>query len=347
MQPTQRCAPRRATTTGSSGSRSLARDSRRRARPCACPESTVVTAGCDRTKRSAVPASDAPHAASFPAPDARPLERLLQVGRLEVDVAEVALGPARLRRQVPVRLPSSKGTRAITPIPSTPAHVEQQVFRRPDRRCCRRPARCRSSVVSIALRTFSGSHRFTLMPNARILPVALQFLHRRLPAVVVGPAVVPDVKLLDVERLDAEVLEAGVGVFDDVLVREDLAAPGWWPCPATRDLSAALGGGDQTLVGVAPQQLAEQPLAPPFTVGPRGIEEVAAQRDGAIERRRRIRHRPTRPPTHAPHAIADFGNRLRLTDRVPPQSAVNAETEVASTIADDPVSQELDRPAEE
>src|SRR5215510_5543808 len=54
--------------------------------------------------------------------------------------------------------------------------------------------------------------------------------------------------------------------------------------------------------------LLEQPLASALTVGPCRIEEVAAERDGPIERAQRLLVLRSRPPGHAPHAVSDLGN---------------------------------------
>ncbi len=43
-------------------------------------------------------------------------------------------------------------------------------------------------------------------------------------------------------------------------------------------------------------------------VRPRGVEEIAAERDRAIERRERFAVVAARPPGHAPHAVADLGD---------------------------------------
>ena len=49
----------------------------------------------------------------------------------------------------------------------------------------------------------------------------LEILHGVAPAVRVRPAVVPHVKLLKIERVDAKVVERRFGVADDVFVGED------------------------------------------------------------------------------------------------------------------------------
>ena len=55
-----------------------------------------------------------------------------------------------------------------------------------------------------------------------------------------------------------------------------------------------------------PRRAAEQPLAVPAAVGPRGVEEVAAARDGVVEGLVRLPVVGPGPASHAPHAVADL-----------------------------------------
>ena len=113
---------------------------------------------------------------------------------------------------VPVRLPSSNGTRAMIATSSSRQTgnssssgvlVEDVVD---DLHAVDEPgARARCS-------TLAGSQRLTLMPNARDELLSLQILDRALPALVVRPRVAPDVELLEVDVLDAEIPEALLGV---------------------------------------------------------------------------------------------------------------------------------------
>ena len=56
------------------------------------------------------------------------------------------------------------------------------------------------------------------------------------------------------------------------------------------------------------ERLAEQLLAASHAVGVCGVEEVAAELDGAIERSARLVIVGAGPAAHAPHAVADFGD---------------------------------------
>ena len=57
---------------------------------------------------------------------------------------------------------------------------------------------------------------------------------------------------------------------------------------------------------MAAERLSEHSLAAPVSVGPGGVEEVAAQLDCAVQRAVRFLVLAPRPARHAPHAIADI-----------------------------------------
>ena len=75
------------------------------------------------------------------------------------------------------------------------------------------------SPVSSARRTLVGCQRLMLMPMARTSPSSFSFEAARCQRVVVRPRVAPDVKLLQVDRRHAEVLQAHLGVLADVVGR--------------------------------------------------------------------------------------------------------------------------------
>src|SRR5262249_54515578 len=120
--------------------------------------------------------------------------------------------------------------------------------------------------------------------------------------------VAPHVELLKIDRLDAEVVQALLGVLADVigwigLLHRVFGAGG--PLPVHwRNLRR-----DHELgVPVRAQGLAEEPLAVTGSVHPRGIEERAAQRDCAVERAERFLVVGSGPSPHAPHPVSDLGN---------------------------------------
>ncbi len=105
----------------------------------------------------------------------------------------------------------------------------------------------------------------------------LQLRRRTLPPVVVGPRVAPDVKLLKIDRRDADVCEALLGVLADVVRRIDVIERVLGPCRPSSILRRDLRCRVQTFSRMSRQQFAEQLLAVSIAVRPRGVEEVAAQ----------------------------------------------------------------------
>src|SRR5262249_18344275 len=69
-----------------------------------------------------------------------------------------------------------------------------------------------------------------------------------------------------------------------------------------------LSGDDETLVAMPGEHAAEQLLALALAVGERGVEERAAELDGALERGNGLVVVRAGPAAHAPQAEADFGN---------------------------------------
>ena len=89
-------------------------------------------------------------------------------------------------------------------------------------------------------------------------------------------------------RRDAEVAQALLGVLADVVGGKDVVERVLRPRRPLAVLRRDLGRDVEPLVRMPLQQLAEQPLAVPVAVGPRGVEEVAAELDRPVERRQRL-----------------------------------------------------------
>jgi hypothetical protein len=110
------------------------------------------------------------------------------------------------------------------------------------------------------------------------LPLALQSLDRVEPVALAHPLVGPDVELLDVDRLETEVLQAALGAGHDPVGREDLlwaqAGPGRPLHVLRRDLA-----GDVDRRGRLAHGGADQLLAVAVTVRVGGVEEVDAVLD--------------------------------------------------------------------
>jgi len=110
-----------------------------------------------------------------------------------------------------------------------------------------------------------------------------QFFHCARKAFVVEPAVLPSVKLDEVEFFDAEIGETFVDVLLDVLgrkaiVKSEIAAAG-----PLAILGRNFRGDVQFFSGVGAQNFSEDLFAAPVAVSPRGVKEIAAEIDGALE----------------------------------------------------------------
>ena len=131
----------------------------------------------------------------------------------------------------------------------------------------------------------------------------LEIVHRPLPAVIVRPCVAPDVKLLEVDRGDAKVREALLGVLANVIGRICVggAILGFRrPLPV---LWRDLGRNDGRMFGgslarrTTAERFAEQLLAAAFAVHPRRVEEVAPESHRLIDRLQRfLSSDPVQPP---------------------------------------------------
>src|SRR5262245_24114940 len=120
-------------------------------------------------------------------------------------------------------------------------------------------------------------------------------------------------ELLQIDRLDAQVLQALLGVFANVVRREavveriaptrgPLEIPGW-----------NLGRQVETLVGMVLHEPAQDMLAPAASVGPGGVVKIASERDRPVERNGClivVRASPSRQPPHAVTDLADLPARL-------------------------------------
>ena len=252
---------------------------------------------------------------------ARRHQRLQRVGALhagdqvlghEVGVAPVALRPAAVLRQ-------RAGQRAL---------VERHAGDHARRSCSRHAreqlvlGRLVEDVVDhlhgvdqpacASVRSaFAGSQRLMLTPTPSHEPLALQVVDRPLPALVVGPGVLPDVEL---DQVDAP---AGPGSRRLFSVYSRMWSGGKTSSSGVRRAATATCGSwagsssPYTAAGrdwprtSSPEQL----LAVPVAVAPGRVEEVAAQVDRALQRRRSDSSSSDAGPAgHAPHAVADLAD---------------------------------------
>src|SRR6266516_3019298 len=137
----------------------------------------------------------------------------------------------------------------------------------------------------------------------------LQIVHRALPAFVHRPRVAPDVELLKVDRLEAEVLETLFRVLADVARRIGVGNRVLRLSRPSHVLRRDLRGVSYHRIGAWSaflQRLAEELLALAAAVGPGRIEEITTEGERAIERAQRLLVIRPAPAGHAPHAVADF-----------------------------------------
>ena len=257
------------------------------------PGITVLTAGC---------CEDVPqrHVRQRPARRDERLQRARRaatcgevLGR-EVDVAEVAFRPASVPVSVPVRLPSSNGTRAMTATSLRLAGGEQLVLGTLIEDVVDDLDRSRQPRAS-AFSTFAGSQRLTLMPNALDQPFVASALDRPLPAVV-RPPTRRSRRGTAAGRASStpRFCEALLGVLADVVGGETSPSGVSVLRRPLQVLRRDLGRDVERACRVPLERLAEQRSLRPVTVRPRRVEEVAAELDRAVERRARLARRRTR-----------------------------------------------------
>ena len=145
--------------------------------------------------------------------------------------------------------------------------------------------------------------------EAADLALLLERLDRLEPVALLEPVVVPDVELLHVDRVEAEVLEAALRARADVRggerlvgVRVRSGGPG---AVLRRDLRRNVDG----LAALA-DGLPDQPLGVAVAVAEGGVDEVQPEIDRAVQRSQRLvvlRPDP-RALADAPGAVADLGD---------------------------------------
>jgi hypothetical protein len=163
-----------------------------------------------------------------------------------------------------------------------------------------------TAPLSITRRAPAGSWSLIETPKADPAGRA-QLVDRLAPVALVGPVVVPDVQLEQVDAVQPEVGEAPlgagghVGAGEDVLDRHaGLRRPG---AVLGRDL-----GRDVDPLGALAHDLADQALAAPVAVGECGVDEVDPEVDRVVERLHRLVVVGTAPlaATDPPGAVADL-----------------------------------------
>src|SRR5207302_5021159 len=133
-----------------------------------------------------------------------------------------------------------------------------------------------------------------------------QLFHGTRKAFVVEPAVLPSVKLDEVEFFSAEIGETFVDVLFDVvrrkaIVKSEIAAAG-----PLAILGRNFRGDIKFLAGVGAQNFSEDLFAAPVAVGPGSVKEIAAEIDGALESVERFGVVGAGPAGESPHAVTNF-----------------------------------------
>ncbi len=124
----------------------------------------------------------------------------------------------------------------------------------------------------------------------------------------IGPTVVPDMELKQVNRVDAELLADQVGVLEHVFRGEHIFVFIFWQCRPLQISRRNFRRGIEALLRVAIQDLAEQAVALAVAVRPCCIEEIAAEIDGQLQGRERFRVVRTSPAAHAPKSVGDVAH---------------------------------------
>jgi hypothetical protein len=151
------------------------------------------------------------------------------------------------------------------------------------------------------------------------LALLLERLDCVLPVALAEPLVAPHVELLQVERLQPQIVEGALGEAAQVLAREHVlhaAALGRRPGEVLgRDLA-----GHVHLLGAVAHDLADQPLAVAVAVCGSRVDEVEPQIDRAVESPDRLVVLGALPlnAADAPGSVADLGHlEARLAESAP------------------------------
>ena len=133
-----------------------------------------------------------------------------------------------------------------------------------------------------------------------------QLFHGVRETFVVEPAIFPSVKLDEVEFFDTEIGEAFVDVRFDVvrritIVEGEIAAAGPFEI-----FGRNFCGDVKFLSGVVAQNFSEDLFAAAVAVSPRGVKEIAAEIDGALEGVEGFGVVGAGPAGESPHAVTNF-----------------------------------------
>ena len=219
---------------------------------------------------------------------------------LKYDVPPVAVRPARRCGQRPRQAPLVEGNARDHRDLMLPAVGEQRVFRR----LVEKVVDHLHAVDESSLQRPQHVARFPAIDTDAERPhqlFALERLDRALPSTIRRPRVAPDVKLLQIDRVHAQVGEALLGVFANMIGGVglvDVVFGASWPLQIFRRDLRRDEKGTFLPARVVPDCLAEQPFAFTSAVRPapcRRNYTRARAHDRASSATRRRRTLSTRP----------------------------------------------------
>src|ERR1700732_1492019 len=144
-------------------------------------------------------------------------------------------------------------------------------------------------------------------------PITSEFLDRIAKFRFVGPGVVPNMKLQQIDVVDPEFFPDQISVFQHMVGRKNILILVLSPRRPLAIHWRNLGSRIQTLAWVGSrsipgQDLAEQAIALALAVGPGGAEEVAAQIGSQLQRVQRLAVVGTAPSAHSPESVGHFAD---------------------------------------
>ena len=271
---------------------------------------TVVTSGFERMNRRASWAIDCPAGTSGRSASTRSTVSP-QVRRREVRVAPVAVRPSAVHRQLPGQAALVQRHARDHGDAQLPAQREQLVLgclvedvvdhlHGVDQAGPQRPEH---------VRRFAPVDADAHVPDQ---PIAPERLHGTLPPGVVGPLVLPDVELHQVDGRRPDLAQHPGHRRPDVVGREHVPDP----APGLRRPLAVpgrdLGREEQLAARVRGPQLAHQAVRRAVPVDLGGVEEGDARVHGGLQhghRRAVVRAAPAADaPAHPPHADAELAD---------------------------------------
>ena len=269
------------------------------------PGIVVVTAGCARMNRKARSGSERPQLRGQLLQSIDAIERECEIRSGEIHVAKITVGPARIPGERAGETAFIKRHARDHGGAAALARGEQHLGRRLIENVVDDLHRIDQAGVERA------QHVVRLPPvdtdaKGADDPGAFQIFGGALPSAIAGPRIVPHVQLQQIDRFGADVQQTGVCALHHVVVGKDLidrrgCATGPLPVEGRhfrRDV--------EPYRRVTLEHLAKQPFALAVPVGQGRVKEIAAERDGAIERPGGFGVVRSGPAAHAPHAVTDL-----------------------------------------